>query len=171
MSNYTDKMTVLATLQRIRARWDDLLGQVPAERMTLPGAAGAWSPKDVIAHVAAYEEWMALQLSGVLRGETHEIHAANVPPEADTLDIDQRNQVLYALHRDRALVDILSYAREVYYGLLANLQALPAAAYARTDYAWTRGQSVGQAIAGNTFVHYEDHIPAIEALLAQTEAL
>ena len=48
MSTYTDKMTLLETLQHTRARWDDLVGQVPAEKMGIPGAAGAWSLKEVI---------------------------------------------------------------------------------------------------------------------------
>jgi len=39
------------------------------ERMTEPGACGSWSVKDVLAHLAVENGWLALQLERGTRGK------------------------------------------------------------------------------------------------------
>jgi uncharacterized damage-inducible protein DinB len=38
-----------------REEWDALIAQIPDSARTEPALAGGWSVKDLIAHVAAYE--------------------------------------------------------------------------------------------------------------------
>src|SRR5579884_1100926 len=42
-------------LKAERARWDALLAQVGADRMEEPGVEGAWSVKEIVAHLTWYE--------------------------------------------------------------------------------------------------------------------
>lgn len=50
-----DKATLLKTLIETRAAWEALLAEFDEGQMLKPGAAGTWSVKDVIAHVASGE--------------------------------------------------------------------------------------------------------------------
>ncbi|HUG15392.1 MAG TPA: DinB family protein [Thermomicrobiales bacterium] len=48
-----------AAIERVEASWrafNEAVDGVPAERMTEPGASGAWSVKDVLAHVAVWDD-------------------------------------------------------------------------------------------------------------------
>jgi hypothetical protein len=46
------KAALLAALHASRAELESVISPVPPERMTEPGACGAWSVKDVLAHLA-----------------------------------------------------------------------------------------------------------------------
>ena len=41
---------------------DALIAQIPDSVRTEPALAGGWSVKDLIAHVAAFENWTAAQI-------------------------------------------------------------------------------------------------------------
>ncbi|TMC56864.1 MAG: ClbS/DfsB family four-helix bundle protein [Chloroflexota bacterium] len=56
-----DKATFIEGLRNERAGWEALLAQVGKERMLEPGAAGAWSVKDIIAHIM----WGEREMIGV----------------------------------------------------------------------------------------------------------
>ncbi|HEX5692552.1 MAG TPA: maleylpyruvate isomerase N-terminal domain-containing protein, partial [Roseiflexaceae bacterium] len=71
MEESMTKAKLLETLRRERAEWDALVAQVPRDRMTIPGVAGHWSVKDVIAHLTYYERWLADRLHEQLRGESY----------------------------------------------------------------------------------------------------
>ncbi len=152
-----NKAEFLERQRRARAEWDALLAQVGPERMVRPGAAGCWSVKDVVAHVA----WFEREMVGMLRARALE--------GSDLWDLDQdaRNAVVYEQNRDRPLDDVLAEARQVYAELLPLLEGMSEEEY--TD-AWCfRGMPPAWApwsvIAGNTWEHYEAHMPAIRAAL------
>ena len=62
------KAALIAALRASRAEFDSVVSQVPSERMTEPGACGSWSVKDVLAHLAVGNDWLALQLERRARG-------------------------------------------------------------------------------------------------------
>jgi uncharacterized damage-inducible protein DinB len=53
----------LNEVQTANREWDALLTQISPERMTLPGAAGEWSIKDIAAHVS----WVENEMVGMLQ--------------------------------------------------------------------------------------------------------
>jgi hypothetical protein len=167
MVDYTTKSSFLDRLLSGREQWEALLARVPAVLMTVPGATGIWSVKDVIAHIGAYERWTADQVEAGLRGETRTVRDPAIPPEADSMTMDERNDLLYRMSRDRTLEDVVTKERLDYQRLLADLQGLSDEAFASTGFAWTEGIPLGEALVGNTFGHYEEHIPWIEAFLRQ----
>ncbi len=152
-----NKTEFLQRQRRARTEWEALLGEVGPERMTRPGTAGYWSVKDVIAHVA----WFEREMVGMIRARALE------GSELWDLDQDARNAVVYEQNRDRPLDDVLSEARQVYAELLPLLEGMSDEEYA--DPSRFRGMPPGWApwsvIAGNTWEHYEAHIPAIRAAL------
>ncbi|MFI5272143.1 MAG: ClbS/DfsB family four-helix bundle protein [Ktedonobacterales bacterium] len=164
------EVTRALLLERIRTsqtHWDALLTEVPAARMTEPGVEGEWSIKDIIAHVAIYEQWTADQLEAARRGETQMVTRPNLPPGANTFDTHARNAAYFHANRDRPLGDIMAEARAEHARLLAAVEALPEDALPETSrFEWTGGTRVWEMVAANSYDHHAEHGADIRAWLA-----
>jgi hypothetical protein len=67
------KVSFLERLQRERDRFELLLNRVGfTRRMTMKGVSGAWSIKDMLAHILAREQYIADRLDEVLNGGTYQ---------------------------------------------------------------------------------------------------
>ncbi len=156
-----NKTEFLDRQRQARAEWEALLAEVGPERMTRPGTAGYWSVKDVIAHVA----WFEREMVGLIRERALE------GSELWDLDQDARNAVVYEQNRDRPLDEVLAEAREVYAELLPMLEGMSDDEYenAARFQGMPPGWTPWRVIAGNTWEHYEAHMPAIRASLAAEE--
>jgi uncharacterized protein (TIGR03083 family) len=154
-----DKATLLKTLTQTRAAWEALLAQIDEEQMQRPGAAGKWSVKDVIAHVT----WGESEIAPVLR--THVLAGSDLWNLSD----DERNEITYQQNKDRPLHDIVNEERQAYTALLEAVQQLREEdltdphRFKNMPQEW----SPWQLIAGNSFKHYEDHMPSLREWLAK----
>jgi len=151
------KFQLLETLRRERADWEALLTQVDPAHMTRPGVAGAWSVKDVIAHVS----WHEREMIGVLRAR------ALVGSELWNLATDERNAAIFEANRERALDDVLTEAGQVFGELRAALEAWPEEDLSDPSrFRDMPGDWIPwQLIAGNSFEHYQQHAPDLRAWL------
>ncbi len=154
-----DKTTLLKTLIETRAAWEALLAQIDEEQMLKPGAAGKWSVKDVIAHVASGESGIV----PVLR-----THAGS---DLLNLSDDERNEIEYQQHKDRSLHDIVNEERQAYTALLEVVQQLSDDDLNDPHYFKNMPAEwrPWQLIAGDSFKHYEDHMPSLREWLAKTK--
>src|SRR5215469_9626948 len=92
-----DKAALLAMIQADYEQFEALLATLRAEQMTIPGVNGSWSVKDNLAHLAAWQNYQAARMGGVLVGN-------EPPPLASGLeDEDAINEHLYQQHKDRPL--------------------------------------------------------------------
>ena len=155
-----DKATLLKTLTETRAAWEAFLAQIDEEQMHKPGAAGKWSVKDVIAHVASGEN----EIVPVLR--TH-VLAGSVWNLSD----DERNEIEYQQNKDRPLNDIVNEERQAYTALLEVVQQLSDEDLNDPHCFKNMPQECRpwQLIAGDSFKHYEDHMPSLRDWLAKTK--
>ena len=155
-----DKATLLKSLIETRAAWEALLAQIDEEQMQKPGAAGKWSVKDVIAHVASGES----EIVPVLR--TH-VLAGSVWNLSD----DERNEIEYQQNKDRPLNDIVNEERQAYTALLEVVQQLRDEDLNDPHCFKNMPQECRpwQLIAGDSFKHYEDHMPSLRDWLAKTK--
>ena len=148
-----DKATFINTLEQSRAEWEALLAQVDEERMLQPGAAGKWSMKDVIVHVT----WGEREIVPIMR--TREL----VGSELWELSDDERNEIEYQQNRERPLQEIRSEEQQAYADLLAAAQTLSDEdlnnphRFQQMPEEWVPWQ----LFAGNSFKHYQDHMPAL----------
>lgn len=146
-----DKATLLETLRVERARWESLLARVDEARMAEPGAIGAWSIKDMIAHITWYEE----QALGIL--ETRTLAGSDLWD----VGLEQRNAAIFDQNRDRPLPEVLSEAQQVYERLLAALEMLSdedlvdSRRFANMPDDW----KPWEVISSNSFEHYLQHTP------------
>jgi uncharacterized damage-inducible protein DinB len=162
-----DKQTFLDTLHGERAQWDAQVAQVVGEeRMAQPGFAGGWSLKDVIAHIAVYEEWTANEIQRALRGEQPEWD-----PELTGVSDDERNARLYEQQRGRTLTDTLAFSRRTYQQLVEAIQALSDEEFKSTDglggrlHSFWVGRPLWERLVGNVYEHYREHAPDLKAWL------
>jgi len=152
-----DKITFINTPKEIRAQWEGLLAQVDEERMLQPGAAGKWSVKDVIAHVMSGEREMVPFM------HTHML----VGSDLWNLSDDERNEIVYQQNRERPLQEIMSEEQQAYADLLAVVQTLSDEdlndphRFKQMPEDWMPWQ----LFAGDSFKHYQDHMPSIRAWL------
>ncbi len=152
-----EKSTFLEKLQTTRAEWEALLNEVGEERMLQPGATGEWSVKDVIAHIM----WSEREMIGVCQAR------ALVGSDLWQMTDDERNPIMVSWYRDTSLQDVLNEERQVYVNLVSEIQKLSdddlndPQRFRDMPAAWIPWQ----VIAGCSFKHYQDHMPAIRAWL------
>jgi uncharacterized damage-inducible protein DinB len=150
--------TVLGELLMMkRAEFEEALMAVPDESMVLPGAAGLWSMKDLVAHLSYYERWMAERLDEVRRGVVYTL------TELDTMDANQRNYVEYQKFRDIALEDVRAWSRQAFEDLIAAFQALDEAAlFAPRQFHGAQEPVTLHDLLGSEVIdHYGEHLPSI----------
>ena len=77
------KRRAIARMKRSRAATLTLLGRLPEEAVLRPRTQGEWSIKDVLAHIAAWEEEGAERMRLIARGRADRVHFFDDMAEAD----------------------------------------------------------------------------------------
>jgi hypothetical protein len=155
MADRMTKAEFLHLFQTARAEWDALMSRINEARMTEPGVEGDGSVKDIVAHVTWYEREMV----DLLRAR------ALVGSDLWNLPQDERNAAVFEQTRDRLLQDVLAEARAAGRQLMELAEALSdddlndAGRFADMPSDWTPWR----IIAGNTCLHYPEHLQAIRA--------
>src|SRR4051812_26537970 len=60
---YPRKSALLLAMETGRSEWETLLSQIDEHALLAPGVEGVWSVKQIVAHIAGYEEWAAAFLT------------------------------------------------------------------------------------------------------------
>ncbi len=157
------KAELLAGLGASRAELESIVTQVPSERMTEPGACGTWSIKDVLAHLAVGNDWLALQLERRARGEVPGPEELQRVEELGLADNQTRNTYYAQQHKDLDLAYVQDWDRRANERLLAALAALPEARLQEPDW-WTFGRALGSVFDLN---HDREHAQDIQRWLGQ----
>jgi hypothetical protein len=64
------KDEILAEMHASFAEVDAVLDRIPADRLTETGVTEEWSVRDMLAHIAGYERYVAAAILGDLTGQT-----------------------------------------------------------------------------------------------------
>jgi uncharacterized damage-inducible protein DinB len=144
-------------LEQTYQEWQSLLAQIQPERMTLPGAAGFWSVKDIIAHVT----WGEREMIGILKPRA----LAGSPLWG--VSQTERNQAVYEQNRDRALADVQAEASRVHAELWALCRQLEEGDL--DDPARFKDMPLDtkpwEYLVSNTYEHYREHMPSLREFL------
>jgi hypothetical protein len=144
--------------QSERADWEALLKQINQGRLTLPGVAGAWSVKDIIAHIT----WFEREMIGLIKD--HALEGSDLW----NLPTDDRNAAIYEENRELSLAQVTEESAQVFQQLLELLPTL-------SDEDLTSPENFlymppdwqpRDIIAQNTYEHYQQHIPDLERWIA-----
>lgn len=159
MSDHTprDKAELL---RRIAQGWEALenaIGQLSPDQLTRPGRDGGWPVKEHLAHLAAWER------SALAALQCQPRHLALGVDQAtyDTGDDERINAVIEQNNRARPLAEVLADLRETHRQMLKALEGLGFAALLAEH----EGARQLDRVIGNTYEHYEEHLPWMAALL------
>lgn len=164
MERTTPKDKLLARIRAEHERWRRLVEDVGSERMEQPGPMGAWTFKDLAAHLTVWRAQSIGQLEAAARSED----APPNPWPAELTADDDINQWIYQRNRDRPVVDVLADADQSYSRLSQAIAALSeedVSTPGRFD--WTEGAALSDLEWGDHL--RQEHEPVVRAWLRQTE--
>jgi len=163
----SSKEQLQAILWRMRADIERLAAEAGPSRIALPGVAGHWSLKDVVAHLTAWRWWSVARMEAALSG------VAPTPPWRSGLDestednVDQINQELYEAARDHSVTEVLQDSRATFDRLEAALLKLSdEELFIKGRYHWMEGYAVADIIRGTAGHLFEDHALGMNFFLA-----
>jgi hypothetical protein len=164
----SDTPTTMAELrERISDSYAELehtIEQLDDAQLTAP-IDGSWSAKDLLAHIAAWEQVMIHFHVGD-RPFEEVTRLANIPYA--TTQVDQINEALYARDRDLPLAQVLEAFRGSHTELLAMLDQMDEAdLFKHYAPAGRGGAPVIQWIIGDSYDHYDEHRATMQQLLTQ----
>jgi tetratricopeptide (TPR) repeat protein len=118
-----------------------------AERSEV-GRLERWSAKDVMAHVAEWNDWLAQGLVAAARGETM--------PELE--DFDAANAQIFEEYRHRPWSDVLERVQQVQTLLIDQIEALEEEDLEDTQRVPWQGRPLWRLAAGTCFTHALIHL-------------
>jgi hypothetical protein len=141
----TRKVELLDRIRTSHARLEQVLAALSPEQLEMESMVGGWSAKATLGHITWWEQVP--------------LHALRSQPDEDLLpseewNIDRANAVLLARNQTRPLGDVLAAFHVSYRDILQELEAVPAE---RLEEASPYGSSLLELIAGNTYLHYDEH--------------
>ena len=163
------KSELLERMRAGREEWDALVAQIPDSARTEPALAGGWSVKDLIAHVAAFENWTAAQIRAANEGraptdkELYGVEEVTVDPEG--WDLDRENAAIYARYKETPLAEVLTFASQAFADLVAAVEAVSDDDIARSGaQTWTDDTTLLEIIPGQSYAHYEQHADDLRSI-------
>lgn len=162
MEQQVGRDELLARLERSYRRVIDTLVPLAPAQLETPGVVGDWSIKDVLVHFIAHEQFALAELAQARRGQPFE-------PEAAGSDAINARAVGERAHQPAA--SVLRDWQDSYQQVVSAVRALADADF---DPGGTLAQALGDTIDGalgnNSYEHYAEHLPAIEAWLRAQQA-
>src|SRR5215208_6140101 len=159
----THKEIFLARLMRERDKFELLLNRVGyARRMTLKGVSGKWSVKDMLAHILAYEQYIADRMNEILHGEEYAPSRTQNALDAfldeygypdfgsPLLDDNTPNEWVTEKYKNVSLEDLISQELQAFASVVSFLEKMPEEMMNR--------HHLYDRIANNTYRHYREHM-------------
>jgi Mycothiol maleylpyruvate isomerase N-terminal domain len=138
----TPRELIERTEQSWRA-WVDAVEGIPEERLAEP-MVGHWSTKDLLGHIAFWEDWVIGDCQRILAGE---------PDPGGDMDAVNQGQVEESKHAPAA--DQKRYRDEAHGRLAAFLATIPEDSPHFPD--------LVKALAWETYEHYDEHAAEVRA--------
>lgn len=156
---------LIAQLNSEQEAWEGLLGQIGEDRMEEPGVAGAWSIKDVVAHLTAWRRRTVGRLEAAASGKSEPAHEW----PAELKEDDEINAWFHDRDRAKSLHNVLSESRAVFEKLRAAVEKLPEDTLDHPErLPWLQGAPVNGAAF---FAHFHDeHEADMRAYLSRQPA-
>jgi len=159
----TQKEIFLARLMQERDKFEQLLNRIGyTRRMTLNGVSGKWSIKDILAHILAYEQYIADRMNEILHDETYVPCKTQNALDAfldefgypdfgsPLLDDDSPNAWVTEKYHNVALEDVIAQEIQAFASIIASFEKMPEEMINR--------HSLYERLANNTYKHYREHI-------------
>jgi hypothetical protein len=148
-------------LEEIRARHlrlEEKIASLPREVLLRPKTVGAWSVKDTVAHITAWEKSLLSRYYDGLAGRpVKDGHTGET--------LGAVNHRIFEENLSRSLDDVMADFTATYQRILAAVASIPEEdMFARGKFAWTGQYRLLDYIWGNTAGHYTEHLAAINRM-------
>jgi hypothetical protein len=146
MADEVSPRTMPELLDQTERRWQawvDAVAGIPDERLAEP-MTGHWTGKDLLGHVAFWEEWVIGECRRILAGE----------PNSEE-DLDPLNQAQVDDHKQASAAEQKQYRDEAHAQLMAFLARIP-----EDTPVFPR---LVKALEWETYKHYDEHAAEVRA--------
>lgn len=160
-----DKAQLLAEMNSGYTALETVLAPLDQQQMTTPGVTGDWSIKDILAHLAVWQNYLVIRLQAAARNEVPAIQGI-LSDEDGGSAIDRLNAGFYEENKSRPLDDVMADFRKTYRQIEDGVQALKGEdLFEPKRFAWLKGNALWELVAGDTYEHYQEHIASIQGWL------
>jgi len=141
--------------------FDELLSRAIMQDVDAPGVSGKWSVKDIVAHLIAHEQRTAEELRWAKRGETLPVkHEEN----------DSFNDGAVYAYRAAMFEIVRSQWRRSYEHVVDTIKELSDSDFdPQSEVVKLLDDTIDGAVANNTYAHYDEHAPQLEAWVKAQE--
>lgn len=154
-------------LSQMASSWRELLDvieRIPKDELDTPNVVGDWAVRDLLAHFAGYDRYVAAQVFATLdqrAATTQEAYGrADAPPEAADADEDLFNAWLVEHARRIPLEAVVEEFTWAHQRLVAAAEACSEAAFDdRHRFTALDGRSLADVIKGDCWGHHRQHLP------------
>lgn len=167
------RVEILDPLEREKVALLSLIVPLTPEEVAAESTPTDWSVKDHLAHLAAWENGIVYLLRKQNRWEGMGLE----PQFVYDHDEDEINDKIYHQHRDDSFADVMAYFENAHQGMVEAVGRMTDEELAQSysfyqpdEPGEDRGYPITRWIAGNSFDHYAEHRPWIEARIARQAA-
>lgn len=154
-----DEFTKENLMKRVvngRTAFEETLARVPEDQMQTPILHDGWSIQDMLGHLAFWQELMTARFAALRAGQI---------PDPVT-DFDALNARILNDFRHLTLDEVNEREQAAYQQVLDMLEDATEDELFKPDhFAWANGNPFVAWIAGNTWEHYEEHLPELQTWL------
>ena len=167
MTEQVDKTSILNKMSISYAALEEILTSLDKTQYFTEGVIPGWSIKDILAHITSWHHRLLMWLDAAVRNEEPAISGPNNVEEMDAL-----NAQFYQENKSLPLDEVLSDFRTTHQHIMDIVQAMPEEDLMSPHrFAWSKGEPLWQAIAGDTYEHYREHIEQIQEWLVKSRQL
>jgi len=160
MAKPESKAQLLSEIRARHKRLEEKIAGMPREVFLVPRTVGAWSVKDTIVHITAWEKTLLYRYHTGLAGKP-----VFMPDWSIRGTLGAINRKIFEDNLSRSLDDVLADFAATYRQILATVESIPEAdIFAPGKYAWTGEKKLLDYIWGNTAGHYAEHLAAIKRM-------
>jgi hypothetical protein len=168
MAKMGTKDTCLAEMHASFAEVMAVVDAIPRESLAAVGVTDEWSVRDMLAHEAGYERWVAAALLGDLEGRTptnQEYYGRDeAPTEDEDANDDTVNAWVVAHARTVPVDDTLAEFRRAHDRLVEAVEACTETDFEDADrFPFAKGKTLLAILPGQCWGHHREHLPQLEA--------
>jgi hypothetical protein len=170
------KPSLLQAMKTGRQAWPALLDRIDKAALTEPGVEGVWSVKEIVAHIAGYEQYFTAYLADLRPGSSNSPGRTAIldsfyqqhlniyrqthpdfPAQLDDVHENQLNTIFVWACQQQSVQDVLAAELESYENLMAEVQVLSEQALTDSH----QGRALIERLPNQYYAHYQIHMPAI----------
>ncbi len=163
MTEQVDKISIIKEMDTSYAAFEEILTSLDKTQYFIEGVIPGWSIKDILAHIASWQHRLLRWLDAAVRNVEPAISGPNNVEEMDAL-----NAQFYQENKALPLDEVLTDFRTTHQHIMDIVQAMPEEdLMSPYRFSWSKGEPLWQAIAGDTYEHYREHIEQIQEWLVK----